>query len=67
MKGTWTVDDDRLARTIEVLGRFPPELLTQGTRTAEYFNERGSSPSSRYKYKSNAMGMVKEISFEVGV
>ncbi|KAF3403289.1 Serine/threonine-protein kinase SKY1, partial [Talaromyces pinophilus] len=43
--GKWTVDDDRLARAIEVLGAFPPELLAQGTRTAEYVNDKGSSPS----------------------
>lgn len=42
----WTADDDRLARTMEVLDPFPPELLAQGTRTAEYFNEKGLSPLS---------------------
>lgn len=66
-KGTWTVDDDRLARTIGVLGPFPPGLLAQGTRTAEYFNDRGSSPSLRYKHKSNSEGMVKGSSIEVGI
>ncbi|KAJ5561592.1 hypothetical protein N7535_003947 [Penicillium sp. DV-2018c] len=40
-KGSWTVDDDRLARTIEILGDFPPELLRKGTRTAEFFNKDG--------------------------
>ncbi|KAJ5737256.1 uncharacterized protein N7483_002381 [Penicillium malachiteum] len=40
--GSWTVDDDRLARTIEILGNFPPELLRKGNRTAEFFNTDGS-------------------------
>ncbi|KAJ6001013.1 hypothetical protein N7481_001422 [Penicillium waksmanii] len=39
--GSWTVDDDRLARTIEILGNFPPELLRKGNRTAEFFNTSG--------------------------
>lgn len=25
--GTWMVDDDRLAKIMEVLGKFPPEFL----------------------------------------
>lgn len=40
-KGSWTADDDRLARMIEVLGPFPPQLLERGKHTAEFFNERG--------------------------
>ncbi|KAJ6096872.1 hypothetical protein N7486_007618 [Penicillium sp. IBT 16267x] len=39
--GSWTVDDDRLARTIEILGNFRPELLRKGNRTAEFFNTDG--------------------------
>ncbi|KAJ6119072.1 protein kinase, partial [Penicillium samsonianum] len=39
--GSWTVDDDRLARTIEILGNFSPELLRKGNRTAEFFNTDG--------------------------
>ncbi|OAX83469.1 CMGC/SRPK protein kinase [Emergomyces africanus] len=39
--GDWTADDDRLAKTIEVLGPFPPELLRKGNRTADFFNENG--------------------------
>ncbi|OQD75862.1 hypothetical protein PENANT_c145G02742, partial [Penicillium antarcticum] len=39
--GSWTIDDDRLARTIEILGNFPPELLRKGKRTAEFFNANG--------------------------
>lgn len=38
---TWTVDDDRLARMIEILGPFPSESLAQGTDTAKFFNEKG--------------------------
>ncbi|QQK39519.1 Calcium/calmodulin-dependent protein kinase II isoform [Penicillium digitatum] len=40
--GSWTADDDRLARTIEVLGDFPPGLLQDGSKTAEFFNTNGS-------------------------
>ncbi|QSS62287.1 serine kinase [Histoplasma capsulatum] len=40
--GDWTADDDRLARTIEVLGAFPAEFLKKGNRTREFFNEHGT-------------------------
>lgn len=40
--GDWTADDDRLAKTIEVLGAFPAELLKKGNRTREFFNEHGT-------------------------
>ncbi|OJD16067.1 CMGC/SRPK protein kinase [Emergomyces pasteurianus Ep9510] len=40
--GDWTADDDRLAKTIEVLGPFPPELLKKGNRTADFFSENGN-------------------------
>ncbi|EEH37963.2 hypothetical protein PAAG_00884 [Paracoccidioides lutzii Pb01] len=39
--GSWTADDDRLARTIEALGPFPTEFLEKGTRTADFFCETG--------------------------
>lgn len=39
--GLWTVDDNRLARIIEILGNFLPELLRKGNRTAEFFNTDG--------------------------
>lgn len=41
--GSSTVDDDRLARTIEILGDFPPELLRKGSKTAEFFNTNGNA------------------------
>jgi serine/threonine-protein kinase SRPK3 len=41
--GSWTADDDRLARTIEVLGDFPPGLLQDGSKTAEFFNTNGNA------------------------
>jgi serine/threonine-protein kinase SRPK3 len=44
--GSWRVDDDRLARTIEILGNFPPELLRKGNRTGEIFNADGMPKSS---------------------
>ena len=37
--GSWTVDDDRLARTVEILGAFPPDFLQKGSRTAEFFDK----------------------------
>ncbi|EED20490.1 protein kinase, putative [Talaromyces stipitatus ATCC 10500] len=39
--GSWTADDDRLAKMIEVLGPFPSQLLKRGKRTADFFNKRG--------------------------
>lgn len=41
-RGTWTVDDDRLARTIEILGPFPPELLRKGSHIADFFDQDDS-------------------------
>jgi serine/threonine-protein kinase SRPK3 len=40
--GAWTADDDRLARTIEILGPFPAELLSRGKKTKEFFDENGT-------------------------
>lgn len=39
--GTWTADDDRLAKIMEVLGKFPPEFLQKGRHTAKYFDKDG--------------------------
>ncbi|EQL38806.1 CMGC/SRPK protein kinase, variant 2 [Blastomyces dermatitidis ATCC 26199] len=39
--GDWTADDDRLAKTIEVLGPFPLELLKKGNNSGELFHENG--------------------------
>ncbi|EEP79814.1 predicted protein [Uncinocarpus reesii 1704] len=41
-KGSWTADDDRLAKMIEILGPFPPEFLKTGNRTASFFDEKGN-------------------------
>ncbi|KAG6089726.1 hypothetical protein E4U30_008317 [Claviceps sp. LM220 group G6] len=38
---TWTVEDDHLARIVEILGPIPSSLLKQGCRTAEFFDEQG--------------------------
>ncbi|KAK9366188.1 protein kinase [Lipomyces kononenkoae] len=38
--GTWTADDDRLARIIEILGPFPLQLLKRGKRTTNFFGEK---------------------------
>ena len=40
--GLWTVDDDRLARTVEILGAFPPDFLQKGSHTTEFFDENGN-------------------------
>ncbi|KAE8321394.1 kinase-like domain-containing protein [Aspergillus sergii] len=40
-RGTWTAEDDRLARTIEILGPFPLEFLKKGSRTLDLFDEKG--------------------------
>ncbi|OJJ46534.1 hypothetical protein ASPZODRAFT_132604 [Penicilliopsis zonata CBS 506.65] len=41
-KGSWTADDDRLARMIEILGPFPTEFLKRGKHTAGFFDKHGN-------------------------
>ncbi|RDW89992.1 CMGC protein kinase [Aspergillus mulundensis] len=41
-KGTWTADDDRLARIIEVFGPFPPHFLEKGQHTGQFFDDKGN-------------------------
>ncbi|KAG6103060.1 hypothetical protein E4U14_006454 [Claviceps sp. LM454 group G7] len=38
---TWTVEDDHLAKIVEIIGPIPSSLLKQGCRTAEFFDEQG--------------------------
>ncbi|TWU72628.1 hypothetical protein ED733_000214 [Metarhizium rileyi] len=40
-EGTWTAEDDQLARMAEVLGPFPTSLLQRGRRSTEFFDEKG--------------------------
>ncbi|GES59264.1 protein kinase [Aspergillus terreus] len=40
-KGTWTADDDHLARMIEILGPFPQHFLQQGGRAERFFDKQG--------------------------
>ncbi|QMW47043.1 hypothetical protein G4B11_010522 [Aspergillus flavus] len=40
-RGTWTAEDDRLARTIKILGPFPLEFLKKGSRTPDLSDEKG--------------------------
>ncbi|KAG6179770.1 hypothetical protein E4U36_005345 [Claviceps purpurea] len=37
-KGTWTAEEDHLARIIQVLGTFPPSLLNKGRLSKSYFD-----------------------------
>ncbi|KAG6075903.1 hypothetical protein E4U33_001967 [Claviceps sp. LM78 group G4] len=37
-KGTWTAEEDHLAKTIRVLGDFPPSLLKKGHLSKSYFD-----------------------------
>ncbi|KAL4786084.1 protein kinase [Aspergillus varians] len=41
-KGTWTAEDDRLAKAIEILGPFPLHFIAKGTRAAEFFDKQGN-------------------------
>ncbi|OAR00209.1 hypothetical protein LLEC1_03172 [Akanthomyces lecanii] len=43
-RGTWTAEDDHLAKIVEVLGPFPPSLLGRGSRSAQFFDEQGIIP-----------------------
>ncbi|KAG6119016.1 hypothetical protein E4U14_005988 [Claviceps sp. LM454 group G7] len=40
-RGIWTLEDDHLAKIVEVLGPIPPSLLRKGRRTAEFLDEEG--------------------------
>ncbi|KAE8153568.1 protein kinase [Aspergillus avenaceus] len=40
--GTWTAEDDHLARIIEVLGPLPSHLIRSGKRAAHFFDEEGT-------------------------
>lgn len=39
--GTWTAEDDHLARITEVLGQFPLEFTQKGSRAAHFFDKQG--------------------------
>jgi serine/threonine-protein kinase SRPK3 len=39
--GTWTTEDDHLARIIEVLGQFPLNFIEKGNRAAHFFDKQG--------------------------
>ncbi|KIE03726.1 Protein kinase-like domain protein, partial [Metarhizium majus ARSEF 297] len=41
-KGTWTAEDDHLARIVEILGPFPLPVMRQGSRAAHFFDPQGS-------------------------
>ncbi|KAF1734413.1 Serine/threonine-protein kinase SRPK [Beauveria bassiana] len=40
-RGTWTAEDDHLARIVEILGPFPSSLLKKGRHSADLFDEQG--------------------------
>ncbi|EFW23378.1 conserved hypothetical protein [Coccidioides posadasii str. Silveira] len=40
--GTWTAEDDHLARIIEILGPFPLDFIKKGNRGAELFDKQGN-------------------------
>ncbi|PQK13443.1 hypothetical protein BB8028_0004g03740 [Beauveria bassiana] len=40
-RGTWTAEDDHLARIVEILGPFPSSLLKRGRHSADFFDEQG--------------------------
>lgn len=42
-KGTWTAEDDRLARIIEILGQFPSSFIEKGNRASHFFDKQGKS------------------------
>ncbi|KAI1952753.1 hypothetical protein LOZ12_002320 [Ophidiomyces ophidiicola] len=41
-RGTWTVEDDHLARIIEILGKFPLHFIAKGRRAAHFFDKQGN-------------------------
>ncbi|BCS18629.1 uncharacterized protein APUU_11457A [Aspergillus puulaauensis] len=40
--GTWTAEDDHLARIIEVLGQFPLGFIEKGNNAAHFFDKEGN-------------------------
>ncbi|TQV90240.1 protein kinase [Cordyceps javanica] len=40
-KGSWTAEDDHLAKIVEALGPFPSSLLERGSRSGQFFDEQG--------------------------
>ncbi|KAM0745541.1 hypothetical protein ACQRIT_000925 [Beauveria bassiana] len=40
-RGTWTAEDDHLARIVEILGPFPSSLLKKGRHSADFFDDQG--------------------------
>ncbi|KAJ0420558.1 protein kinase [Aspergillus carlsbadensis] len=41
-KGTWTAEDDHLARIIEVVGQFPLDFIAKGKHAAHFFDKQGN-------------------------
>ncbi|PKY03351.1 kinase-like protein [Aspergillus campestris IBT 28561] len=41
-KGTWTVEDDHLARITEIIGPFPPQFIEKGSRASHFFDKQGN-------------------------
>ncbi|KAI1943779.1 hypothetical protein LOZ66_000364 [Ophidiomyces ophidiicola] len=42
LRGTWTVEDDHLARMIEILGKFPLHFIAKGHRASHFFDKQGN-------------------------
>ncbi|KAJ9264194.1 hypothetical protein DTO212C5_7253 [Paecilomyces variotii] len=40
--GSWTAEDDHLARIMEVLGPFPLQFIKRGNRAPHFFDEKGN-------------------------
>jgi len=40
---TWTVEDDRLAQMIGILGDIPTSFLNTGPKSGKFFNEEGKT------------------------
>ncbi|RJE27037.1 CMGC SRPK protein kinase [Aspergillus sclerotialis] len=41
-KGTWTAEDDHLARIIETIGQFPSSFIEKGNRASHFFDKQGN-------------------------
>jgi serine/threonine-protein kinase SRPK3 len=39
--GAWTAEEDHLAQMIELLGPIPPDVLSQGSLSSQYFDDNG--------------------------
>lgn len=54
-RGTWTAEDDHLAKIMEIIGPFPRSFINKGRRAAEFFDEQGMMASKVSMFLADLM------------